>query len=111
MQWVTNYYAERSQPFAEVYLEAIEILGTELNANLAVSEKFTRTIDEIIISGYPDFPNGFRKHALGIYVGDPFSKKNVDRSSAAVRNIPFVSETKPPEVLFTNRLHQHLLFL
>lgn len=101
MQVITNYYAENSQPFAEVYLEAIKISGTELSARLAVSEKYTRTIDEIIISGYPDFPAGYRKHALGIALGEPFSKKNVDRSSVAVRNIPFVSETKPPEVLFT----------
>jgi len=101
MQLVTGYYAGNSQPFAEVYLEGIEISGAELRANLAISEKRTRTIDEIIISGYPDFPAGFRKHALGITVGEPFSKKNVDRSSVAVRNIPFVSETKPPEVLFT----------
>lgn len=101
MQQVTNYYAGNSQPFAEVLLEAIEIEGTELRANLTVSETYTRTIDEIVINGYPEFPAGFKKHALGIAVGEPFSKKNVDLSSVAVRNIPFVSETKPPEVLFT----------
>jgi len=101
MLQVTDYYAGNSQPFAEVFLEVIEIEASELRANLAVSETYTRTIDEIVINGYPEFPAGFKKHALGITVGEPFSKKNVDLSSVAVQNIPFVSETKPPEVLFT----------
>ena len=101
LESLAQFYADQGDPFARVSLKKISLRDSVLSADLFIQTTKVRKIDNIVIEGYPNVPEGFRKNSLGIEIGSDFNKKAIDLSYNAVNNIPFVNQIKPPEVLFT----------
>lgn len=102
LQEISNALEKVGNSFSEVSLKNILIKNdTLIEAELEIKKSISRKIDKIIISGYPDFPKTYFKYHLALAQGTVFSKNKLDKASDAINTLDFVSEIKPPEVLFT----------
>ncbi|WP_157972791.1 ShlB/FhaC/HecB family hemolysin secretion/activation protein [Aureibaculum luteum] len=102
LQTITNTLEKEGKSFSEVSLKNITIKNdTLIESHLYIKKSTARKIDKVIINGYSNFPKPFLIHKLGIEKNTVFSKQKIDKASSAINFIPFVSELKPSEVLFT----------
>ena len=99
---ITDKLEREGKSFSAVRLENLKIEHQKLRADLRIHSSSTRTIDSVIIKGYPDFPEKFIKNQF-VKIGKTiYSKVELNRISNKTKTIPFITETKPPEVLFKN---------
>ena len=87
--------------FARVNLKNIKPFDSKtLTANINVSNGSKRTIDQILIKGYNQFPESFIKYHAGIKKGMTLDNSVLIRQNNELNSLGFVSTTKPPEILF-----------
>ncbi len=87
--------------FARVSLKNIKAFDSKtLTANIKVSNGSKRTIDQIIIKGYNQFPESFIKYHAGIKKGMTLENSVLIRKNNELNSLDFVTTTKPPEILF-----------
>lgn len=99
---ISKLLEKNGNSFSEIALKNIIIKNDSLvEASLFIKKSTLRKIDKIIIEGYSNFPKSFLKHNLKLERNTIFSKKKLDESSNSINALPFVSEIKSPEVLFT----------
>ena len=98
---IVGLFENQGNAFAQVSLKDIGIHRDTIEAFLHIKESNPRKIDKVIINGYPDFPTSYLKHYFKLSNNTIFSRKKLDRISANIKNLSFVKEIKPPEVLFT----------
>ena len=99
---LVNQLENNGNSFAEISLKNITIKDNELFAYLNVNKTIQRKIDSISVNGYNDFSKSFIKHSLNLKKGTVFNTDKLNFASETIQSLPFVSEIKPPEVLFTN---------
>lgn len=90
------------QSFSKVNLTNISILNSELTANLRINQSKKRTIDKIIVKGYPDFPESFLKHYFNMYPHRTVNSQLLEEISRKTSRLNFIEELKKPEILFSN---------
>lgn len=98
---ISNKLDGAGRSFSEVRLKNIRIDKDELFADVFVSPSKKRTIDKVIVKGYEDFSKSHLKHFLDLKVGSTFNQQKLKNVSSAIQSLNFVSEIKPPEVLFS----------
>lgn len=91
----------KGKSFSEVRLKNISLKDDLLFASLFVDESKKRTIDRVIVKGYENFSKSHIKHFLNIKKGTVFNQLKLSKISDAIQSLGFVSEIKPPEVLFS----------
>ncbi len=102
LQSIADYYEAKGESFSNVKLSNISVHTDLAVAELQIDQSVKRTIDKIVIKGYNNFPKKYLRHELNIKTGTIFNKQILDDISTTINHMNFVSETKPPEVLFTN---------
>jgi len=99
---ISNMMAKKGNSFSEVVLKNISFKNNNLiEADLLIKKSALRRIDKVISKGYDNFPKTFLKHNLKLEPQSVFSKEKLDEASNAIYTLPFISEIKPSEVLFT----------
>ena len=101
MNSIVEQFEIDGKSFTEVSLKNIHQKNNELIAELNINSTKPRSIDKIIIKGYEKFPASFIKHNLNLKTETVFNTQKLKNASDAMQSIPFVSEIKSPEVLFT----------
>ncbi len=101
----------QGKTFAQVSLKNITYDNETLSATLNTTNSNQRRIDDIIVNKYDDFPKSHIKHLLNLKKGTTFNTSKLKQASDAIASLPFVSEIKPPEVLFTNDSTSVYLYL
>jgi len=71
-----------------------------LTANLVVNIEKQRTLDDLVLEGYPKFPEGIRKNILRQYKGKTFNQENLQRVYSDFNALRFVTQPRYPEILF-----------
>ncbi len=102
LQKITMKLEEQGNSFSTIQLSDITIKEHYITAVLNVITSQTRTIDKVIIKGIDNFPKAFIKNYFNINQNTLFSKQNITKISSQLKALPFVTELKAPEVLFTN---------
>ncbi len=108
---ILKHYNALGYPFVTVQLKNQAIKDNKLVAFLEIKKNKLRSIDKIIIEGYPDFPTAFIKHQTSLKKTSVYNQQKLINASAALNKLLFVSELKPPAVLFTNDSTQIFLYL
>ena len=91
----------QGKSFSKVQLKNIQIKNKTLFADLKINPSEKRTIQKVIIKGYENFPTSFLKNYFRIKPSTIFNQKKMEEISSNSKNLPFIEEIKPPEVLFT----------
>ncbi|PHR74147.1 MAG: hypothetical protein COA67_01930 [Lutibacter sp.] len=99
---LVNQLEKDGNSFAEISLKNISTINDELFAYLHINKTIRRKIDDISVNGYVNFSKSFVKHRLNLKKGTVFNTDKLKFASETIQTLPFVSEIKPPEVLFTN---------
>lgn len=98
---IVAHFENSGNSFTTIHLSNIteqnQLLTAQLNLN--ISKK--RTINNIVIKGYPEFPKKYLKHYLGIQTNTTFNLNSLNNLNERINTIPFISQIKKPEVLFT----------
>ena len=102
MNFLVEEFEKDGNSFVRLSLKNIELIDQEAYAQLSLYQNIVRHIDKVIVKGYENFPKNYIEHDLQLKRGDVFNKGKIDFASRALNTIPFASEQKTPEVLFTN---------
>jgi len=71
-----------------------------LTASLIVTIEKKRTLDDIVLEGYPKFPEGIRRNIAKQYKGKTFNQENLQRVYNDFNALRFVTQPRYPEILF-----------
>lgn len=100
---LNNKITNNGFPFARLKLTNISKYdNNNLRGDLTLTtSKEKRTIDDIIIKGYKNFPKTYIKHYLKIKKNQTFDLNAIKQKTKKLNNLLFTKELKSPEVLFT----------
>jgi len=102
LEIINSELINKGLPFAKFNLKNIEKKDSNnLQADLFADQNSERTIDNIIIKGYEQFPKSYIKHFLKIKQEQLFNLKNIKQKTELINDLLFTNQTKSPEVLFT----------
>ena len=94
--------AEEGDPFSTLQLINISKLNSDLiAAELKIVTNQKRRIDKIIVKGYEKFPPSYVKRFLKLRPGKSFNLNAIKEKVELLEDLPFASQIKDPEVLFT----------
>ncbi len=98
-------------PFASIKLDSIEMNGTAVSAKLNLTKnKFIR-IDSVVVKGAATIAPVYIYNYIGIKQGAVYNEAQIDRISSRIRELPFVKESNPNRVLFSEKETKLELFL
>ena len=102
LKQLSSIASNNGNPFAKFQITDITKRNKHtLHGNLTYTAEKTRTVDHIQIKGYTDIPQSFLKYSIGLKEGAIFNRKKINQQSASISSLPFITQVKPPEVLFT----------
>ena len=100
IQSIIQTLDDRGESFSQVQLQNPTSKGDSLCVKLTIESSKKRSVNNIVIKGYEDFPTSFIKKYFKLNEQKTFSKKQLQEVSTLTKSLDFVEEIKPPEVLF-----------
>ncbi len=98
---IVEVFENQGKSFTEVSLKNIILKKDFIEATLEIKKSDARKIDKIVINGYENFPRAYLEHFLQLKNNTLFNRVKLDKASDLINTLPFVSEIKAPEILFT----------
>jgi len=93
--------AEDYSPFSDLRFVHLGPLDYPvLRGKLAVNWLPLRTIDSLVIKGYPKIDRGLIKHRAGLKLPVTFEAKKIMKAESALSTLPYIDITRPSETLF-----------
>ena len=112
LNYLNTKLIEDGQPFASLKLKNLKKKDeNNIKAELIITNDKKRSVDNIIVKGYKNFPRSYIKHFLKIKAKDDFNLNYIKEKTEALNSLPFANQTKPPEVLFTKDSTSLYLYL
>jgi hypothetical protein len=97
---IVSYFEKNGYPFTMVNLKNTTQNKNVLSAELVVLKNEKRKIDKIVLKGYNNFPEKFKKHYLNFTKNKTFNTDLIIEVENKVNNLPFIQQVKKPEILF-----------
>ena len=97
---ILEYCENNGYPFASLKLDSIYSNEGELNAGIYLQKNNLITIDSISITGDAKIAKSYLANYLGFRFPSVYREDLVERISSRVRELPFLSETHAPQVIF-----------
>ena len=98
---ISNNFDKEGKSFSKINLKNFSIKNDTLFTELDIHQSKTRIINQVSIKGYANFPKPFLKNFFNIEDNTIFNQEKIKSISDASKSLPFITEIKPPEVLFT----------
>ena len=108
---ISTYLESKGFSFVKVSLNNLELSNTIISAKLNIDYSKKRTVDNIIIKGYPEFPKKYLSKYLGLKDKTVFNTSLLKKTQENLNTIPFITQIKNPEVLFTKDSTSIYLYL
>lgn len=86
---------------SKVRLKNITSGHETVKADLEIVLDTKRIVNDIVITGYDKFPDGFKKNIVKKYRNKIFNRESLEKISNDFKSIRFIKQTKYPEILFT----------
>lgn len=97
---IKDYFINKGNTFTKVSLNNIQLVNNILTAKLIIQNSKKRKFDTVIIKGYDELPIKIIKNKLHYKEKTIFNKKELERITEKLNTIPYIDQTKNPEVLF-----------
>ena len=98
---ISSMLDREGKSFSEVQLKNIFIKNKTVFADLKITPSKKRIIHKVILKGYEKFPSSYVKNYFNIRPTTVFNRQKIKEIAASAKNLQFITEIKPPEVLFT----------
>lgn len=92
------WYEDNGYPFVRIKLDSIKLVEQFLSAGIRVDPGDQFTIDSITIKGDATINPTYIYNYLGIKPGDIYNESSISQINIRMRELPFVSQTKPADV-------------
>jgi outer membrane protein assembly factor BamA len=106
-----DYLQNNGYPFAKVYLEMEVIQQSENYAVLQIDKGPEVKITKINIKGEAEVSEKFLTNLIAIKEGDYFDQSRLNKISTRLKQVQFLQEIKPHELLFTPEGVEVFLYL
>lgn len=104
MEKTLNYYENHGYPFASVRLDSIQIEDDLISAGISAKPGMQIRIDSLNWRGSAKITRKYVYNYLGIKPGDLYNEAAIRQLSSRLREIPFLTETRPPEIFLMDEL-------
>jgi outer membrane protein assembly factor BamA len=111
MNKVLSIYENHGYPFAKIKLDSIKFQDKKIAAALMIEKQQIEKIDSIVVKGNLKLSPQYLYGYLGIKPGDLYDESKVQAISTRLKALPFLSETKPAQVIFVQSKVKILLYL
>ncbi len=101
LKTVQATYLEQGYPFVRLQLTDIELNDQRLSAHLQIDRGQLYVWEEVHVKGDSSITQNFISSLLGIKVGDVYQESVLGKISGRIKQVSFLSEIKPHEILFT----------
>ncbi|UPT67414.1 MAG: BamA/TamA family outer membrane protein [Sphingobacteriales bacterium JAD_PAG50586_3] len=109
---IVKYCEDNGYPFANVKLDSITIdTAKAMQASLVLEKGKMFKIDSIVVKGTSKISKPYLYSYLGVRPGDLYSESEVQRIALRIKELPFVKEIKPAEVLFGDKGAKIVLYI
>ena len=98
---ISNTLDKEGKSFSKIQLNDFLIKHDTLFTQLNIQESKKRIINKVIIKEYKNFPKSYLKNFYNIQSNTVFNRPKIRAISEASKSLQFITEIKPPEVLFT----------
>ncbi|HWZ23505.1 MAG TPA: POTRA domain-containing protein, partial [Cytophagaceae bacterium] len=98
-------------PFARIRLDSLELTQKGISAALDYQKGPFFTFDSISISGKTKTKKRYLMRHIRIYKGQTFSQQRVDDVDKFIKELSFITQTRPPQVVFAQNKATVTLFL
>lgn len=95
----------------KIKLDNFKTSNNQFQADLIIELNQVRKINNLVFQGYSQFPSGIKKVFLRKYQSKPFNKSIIKKIQSDFNALPFVTQTKYPEVLLTTDSTKVYLYL
>lgn len=107
LSWCEN----NGYPFASVRLDSVVIAGSSISARLLLEKNIVQKIDSVLIRGKAGIAPVYVQNYIGIRPGSLYDESKVRKISSRLKELSFIRESRPFEVLFTQKNAQLRLYL
>lgn len=101
LEKIVSFYEKKGFSFVTVFLSNLTQYNNQLSAKLNINFTKKRNITSIVVKGYDDFPKKYLKHFLNLNNRVLFNNTTLNEVYNTANTIPFTTQLKKPEVLFT----------
>jgi outer membrane protein assembly factor BamA len=95
---ILNYYEKNGYPFAQVFLDSINLQEDKVNALLKVNKGPLYHIDSIRVYGKTKISKNFLNHYLNIPKGSLYNKERLEQVSKRILELPYLQEAQPNDI-------------
>lgn len=111
MEKVIVYYENNGYPFVSARLDSLEFSDTGVRAKLQIEKNLFIKLDSLVTEGSGKVSQKFLLRYLGIKNGMPYNAEVFRGASKKIRQLPFLTEKKPPVIQLTDKQNKLFLFL
>ncbi len=109
---IVKYCEDNGYPFANAKLDSIAIdSANTMQASLVLDKGKMFKIDSIVVKGSSKISKPYLYSYLGVRPGDLYNESDVQRIASRLKELPFVREIKPSEVLFGDKGAKIVLYI
>jgi hemolysin activation/secretion protein len=105
------YFENNGYPFAVIKLDSIDISNGTLSAQLQLTKNSEEKIDSIVVRGSAKITPVYLHNYLGIKPGDLYNESVLKKINTRLAELPFLTNTKPANIIFTNKFNKLILNL
>ncbi|MFC5282277.1 hypothetical protein [Pedobacter alpinus] len=96
-----NYFQNNGYPFAQVWLDSLQSPNNQLTAKVFISPNKKITIDTLRLVGSAKLSQAFLSSYLGLKNGQNYNEEKVKNIDKRLKDLPYMTLPKPPEVVFS----------
>lgn len=111
LESIIVYQENNGHPFSSVKLDSVIETNESIAATLHLTKSNYVTIDSIIYKGDALISDRYLQNYLNLKEGDPYNEKAVRQITTKIKEVPFITEIKPAELLFTDKYTLLTLYL
>lgn len=101
MNQILQKLEQKGYALAKIKLDNFFYKKNELYAELNINAEKIRKLDDIVIKGYDNFPENFKKNSIRIYKKMVFNQDLLQKIQQDFNKLSFINQTKYPEILFS----------
>jgi len=107
-----NYFENNGYPFANVRLDSIVFTDKGgIKAALNVKKNTYYKIDSILVKGKTKINQAFLFQQLDLFPDQPYNEEKIKQISTRIQEIPFVEESKKPQIQYFEEGVKILIYL
>ncbi|GAB3430326.1 hypothetical protein GCM10027516_38120 [Niabella aquatica] len=99
-QQMLNYMENNGYPFAKIYLDSLQINGSEVSGRINVKPGPLYRIDSIKITGNAKISNEYLQQFLDLKNGSVYNKEKLQQISTELKKLNYVEEQFPPQFIW-----------